>query len=130
MERKRARRSRSWKPCARGWEKILRSWERRRPSWLADKYGYNHSDEDADDEDEDDEGNTAAPPTPVPPTAAAEVIAVNEEDPMAMVPEQEAPKTHEVILADAEPELQQPCLFNMIVRDYEESPSRMMDDLH
>jgi hypothetical protein len=58
------------------------------------------------------------------------VIAVNEEDPMEMVPEQEAPKTHEVILVDAEPELQQPCLFNMIVRDYEESPSRMMDDLH
>jgi hypothetical protein len=42
---------------------------------------------------------------------------------------------HEVILADAEPELSQPCVFNMITRDYKESSVRMengpheMDDL-
>jgi hypothetical protein len=37
---------------------------------------------------------------------------------------------HEVFLADAEPELLQPCFYNFLLRDYEESPSRMMDDLH
>jgi hypothetical protein len=37
---------------------------------------------------------------------------------------------HEVILADAEPKLQQPCLFNMIMWDYEESPPRMVDGPH
>jgi hypothetical protein len=37
---------------------------------------------------------------------------------------------HEVILADAEPKLQQPRLFNMIMWDYEESPPRMVDGPH
>jgi hypothetical protein len=37
---------------------------------------------------------------------------------------------HEVILADAEPELPQPHLFNMIVREYEESPPRMVTSPH
>jgi hypothetical protein len=108
---------------------------------IADEIGLNHMGEDAineeDDEDDDDEGNVVAPPatvvppsTPVPPAATTEVITVNEEDPMEMVPEQEAPKMHGVILADVEPELPQPRLFNMIMRDYEESPSRVMDDLH
>jgi hypothetical protein len=42
----------------------------------------------------------------------------------------------ELILVDAEPEPPQPCLFNMIMRDYEESPPRMengpqeLDDLN
>jgi hypothetical protein len=36
---------------------------------------------------------------------------------MEIVHEQEAPEVHEVILADAEPELPQPHLFNMIMRD-------------
>jgi hypothetical protein len=36
----------------------------------------------------------------------------------------------EVISADAEPKLPQPRLFNVIMRDYEESPSRMMDGPH
>jgi hypothetical protein len=106
---------------------------------FTDKYGYYHSDEDADDEDEDDNngGNATAPPAaaapppaPVPPAAAIEVITINKEDPMEMVPKQKSLEAHEGILADAEPELPQPRLFNMIVRDYEESPSRMMDDLH
>jgi hypothetical protein len=47
----------------------------------------------------------APPPVPVPPIAAPEVIIIEEGDPMEMVPEQEAPKAHEVILANAEPEL-------------------------
>jgi hypothetical protein len=38
--------------------------------------------------------------------------------------------THDVILADVEPEPPQPRLFNMIMRDYEESPPRMENGLH
>jgi hypothetical protein len=37
---------------------------------------------------------------------------------------------HEVILVDVEPESPQPCLFNMIMRDYEESPPRMENGPH
>jgi hypothetical protein len=55
---------------------------------------------------------------------------IEDEALMEMVPEQEAPKVDEVILADAEPELPQPHLFNMIMRDYEESPLRMVNGLH
>jgi transcriptional/translational regulatory protein YebC/TACO1 len=46
-----------------------------------------------------------------------------------MVPEQEAPMAHEVILADAEPKLPQPPLYRTLMREYKESLSRMMDDL-
>jgi hypothetical protein len=48
---------------------------------------------------------------------------------MEMVPEQEAPMAHEVILADAEPEMSQPRLYLTLMRDYEERPPRMMEDL-
>jgi hypothetical protein len=93
--------------------------------------------EDEKDDDDDDDGGDAATPstavvpplTPAPPVAAALLEFVEEEDPVEMVPEQDAPVVHEVILADAEPELPQPRLYCMLMRDYEESPSRMMDDL-
>jgi hypothetical protein len=62
------------------------------------------------------------------PIAPEEII--EEEAPMEMVLEQEAPETHKVILADAERELPQPRLFNIIMRDYEESPPRMENGLH
>jgi hypothetical protein len=103
---------------------------------MAEEYGLNRTGENDDDEDEDDDdgGNAAAPlaavappPAPVPPATATKVIAINKEDPMEMVPEKEAPEVHEVVLADAEPELSQPRLFNVIMRDYEESSSRMMN---
>jgi hypothetical protein len=55
---------------------------------------------------------------------------VKEEASMEMVPEQEDPEAHEVILANAEPELPQPRLFNVIMSNYEESLSRMMNGLH
>jgi hypothetical protein len=92
---------------------------------MAEEYGLNRMGENNDDEDEDDddEGNAAAPPAPAPPTA------INEEDPMEMVPEQEGLEAHVVVLADVEPELPQSRLFNMIMRDYE-SPSRVIDDPH
>jgi hypothetical protein len=101
---------------------------------MVEEYGLNRTGENDDDEDDDDRGNAAAPlaavappPAPVPPATATKVIAINKEDPMEMVPEKEAPEVHKVVLADAEPELSQPRLFNVIMRDYEESSSRMMN---
>jgi hypothetical protein len=98
---------------------------------MVDEYGLNRMGENDDDEDEDDgdEGNAAAPPALVPPTIAPEEI-VEEEAPVEMVLEQEAPMVHEMILVDVEPELLQPHLFNMIMRAYEKSPSRMVNGLH
>jgi hypothetical protein len=55
---------------------------------------------------------------------------IEEEAPVEMVPKQEAPMAHEVILADAEPESPHHRLFNMIMRDYEESPPRMENGPH
>jgi hypothetical protein len=102
---------------------------------MAEEYGLNRTGENDDDEDDDDGGNAAAPlaaaaappPAPAPPATATKVITINKEDPMEMVPEKEAPEVHEVVLADAEPDLPQPHLFNMIMRDYEERSSRMMN---
>jgi hypothetical protein len=55
------------------------------------------------------------------------IIKEEEEDPVEMVPE--APKAQEVNLLEAEPELSQPHLYNVLMRGYEESPLRMFDDL-
>jgi hypothetical protein len=88
----------------------------------AEEYGLNHmrENDNNEDEDDDDEGNAATPPARAPLATALE----------EMVPEQEAPVAHEDILADAEPESPQPHLFNMIMRDYEESPPRMVNGQH
>jgi hypothetical protein len=102
---------------------------------MAEEYGLNRMGENDDDEDEDDEdeGNTVAPPPPMPATVPKEII--EEDAPVEMFSEQEAPVAHEVILADAEPEPPQPRLFNMNRREYKESPLRMengpqeLDDL-
>jgi hypothetical protein len=48
---------------------------------------------------------------------------------MEMVPKQEAPVVHEVILVDVELEMLQPHLYHTLMRDYEGSPPRMIDDL-
>jgi hypothetical protein len=76
---------------------------------MAEEYGLNHmgGNDDDEDEDDDDEGNATAPPVATPPAAAPEEI-VEVEAPVEMVPEQEAPVKHEVILADAEPKILQP----------------------
>jgi hypothetical protein len=100
---------------------------------MVEEYGLNRMGENDNDEDEDDddEGNTVAPPAP----AAMHEEIIEEEARVEMVPEQEAPVAHEVILEDAEREPSQPHLFNMIMRDYEESSPRMesgpqeLDDL-
>jgi hypothetical protein len=44
-----------------------------------------------------------------------------------VVLEQEAHVEHEVILANVEPKLPQPHLYRTLMRDYEQSPSRMME---
>jgi hypothetical protein len=98
---------------------------------MVKEYGLNRMGENNDDEDEDDnnEENITAPPAPVPPAVLPEQI-IEEEAPVEMVPEQETLVEQEVILVDAEPELLQARPFNMIMRDYEESPPRMANGLH
>jgi hypothetical protein len=86
--------------------------------------------EDADDEKEEevanDGGGAAAPLAAVPPAATPEEI--NDKGPVEMIPERKAPVSHEVILADAEPEMPQLRLYHALMRDYEENPLRMEDD--
>jgi hypothetical protein len=74
---------------------------------IAKETGFDCMGEDAnaEDEDDDDGGDAAAPLDPTPPAAATHEEVVVEEDPVEMVPEQEAPVAHEVILADVEPKL-------------------------
>jgi hypothetical protein len=91
-----------------------------------DRMGEYDEDEE-EDEDADDGGDAAAPPVPAPSTAALEEII--QKGPEEMVPKHEAPVGHEVILADDVPEMLQPHLYHTIMRDYEESLPRMMDDL-
>jgi hypothetical protein len=88
--------------------------------------------DDEDEEDVDDGGDAVAPPTamlpaPVPPATAPKEI--DTEGPMEMIPDEEALVPHEVILANAEPEIPQLLLHHPLMRDYEESQPRMMDDL-
>jgi hypothetical protein len=71
-------------------------------------------------------GCDTAPPGP----AAMPEEIINEEAHVEIVPKLEAPVAHEVILVDAESEPPQPRLFNMIMRDYEESPPRMVNGPH
>jgi hypothetical protein len=91
-----------------------------------DRMGEDAKDE-GEDEDANDGGDAAAPPVPEIPAAAHEEI--DDDGPMEMVPKQDAPMAHEVILANAEPEMLQPHLYHTLMRDYEESPPRRMDDL-
>jgi hypothetical protein len=72
---------------------------------ITNEIGLNLMGEDVkDDEYDDDGGDATAPPAivpspvPMPPAAAHEATVIEEEDPMEMVLEQEAPVAHEVIL--------------------------------
>jgi hypothetical protein len=47
---------------------------------------------------------------------------------MEVIPEQEVPMVHEVIMAEAEPEIPQLRLYHVLMRDYEENPLRLEDD--
>jgi hypothetical protein len=87
-------------------------------------------DED-DEEDADNRGDAAAPPAAAPPPLAppaAVLEEIDEEGPIEAIPEQEALMPHEVVLADAEPEMPQLCLYHALMRDYEENPLRLEDD--
>jgi hypothetical protein len=101
---------------------------------IASETGLDCIGEDKDEEykeDTDDGGDAAAPPTaaqppPVPPTAVFEEI--NEEGPMEVIQEQEVLMPHEVVMAEAEPEVPQLRLYRALMRDYEENPLRLEDD--
>jgi hypothetical protein len=80
------------------------------------------TEDEEEDEDADDRGDAAAPPIATPEE-------IDDEGPVEMFPEQEAPVAHEVILVDVELEMLQPLLYHAHMRDYEESPPRKMDDL-
>jgi hypothetical protein len=58
------------------------------------------------------------------------VIIIEEEDPVEMVPKQEALEAHEVILTDTKSEPPQPYLYSVLMRDHEVNPSKMMADLN
>jgi hypothetical protein len=96
---------------------------------IAKETGLECMGEDAEEDEDANNGEVvAAPSIPVLPTAAPEEV-VTLEDTVEMVPKQEAPVALEVILVDLEPEMWQPRLYHALMRDYEESLPRMMDDL-
>jgi hypothetical protein len=84
-----------------------------------------------EEEDADDRGDATAPPIAAspplaPPAAVPEEI--NEEGPMEAIPGQEVPLPHEVVMAEAEPEIPQLCLYRTLMRDYEENLLKLEDD--
>jgi hypothetical protein len=102
---------------------------------IARETGLDRIGEDEDDEEEEEDADdgedatiplAAKPPPPAPPTAAPEEI--DDEGPVEMNLEQEAPVPHEVILADAELEMPQLCLYHALMKDYEENLLRIKDD--
>jgi hypothetical protein len=93
--------------------------------------GLDRMGEDEEEEDADDGGDVAAPPATAPPPLAPPTAMpeeINEEGPMEAVPEQEVPMPHEVVMAEAEPEIPQLRLYRALMRDYEENPLRLEDD--
>jgi hypothetical protein len=64
----------------------------------------------------------------MPPAATPEKV--NDEGLVEMILEREAPVLHEAILAHAEPDMPQLCLYHALMRDYEEDPLRMEDDFN
>jgi hypothetical protein len=82
--------------------------------------------DEEEEEDGDDGGDAAAPPPPTAPAAVPEEI--NEEGRMEAILEQEVPTLHEVVMAEAEPEIPQLRLYRALMRDYEETPLWLEDD--
>jgi hypothetical protein len=102
---------------------------------IAREMGLDRMSEDEDEEEEkedaDDGGEAAAPPATAPPPLAPPAVVpeeINEEGPVEAIPEQEALMPHEVVLADAEPEMPQLRLYHALMRDNEENPLRLEDD--
>jgi hypothetical protein len=74
---------------------------------IARETGLDCMGEDEDDEEEEDDaddgGDAAAPPTTVPPPPVPPAVApeeIDDEGPVEVIPEQEAPVLHEVVLVD------------------------------
>jgi hypothetical protein len=87
--------------------------------------------DDEEEEDANDGGDVAAPPAAAPPPPMAPTTVpeeINEEGPMEAIPEQEVSMPHEVIMAEAEPEIPQLRLYRALMRDYEENPLSLEDD--
>jgi hypothetical protein len=104
---------------------------------IAREIGLDRMEEDEDDdeeeEDADDGGDAAAPPAAAPPPPTPSVATpeeINEEGPVEVIPEQEAPVPHQVIPADAELAMPQLRLYHGLMRDYEENPLRVEDDFN
>jgi hypothetical protein len=102
---------------------------------IARETGQDRMGEDEDDEekeeDADDRGDVAASPAAAPPSPTPNATApeeIDEEGPVEVIPEQEVLMPHEVVLADAEPEVPQLRLYHALMRDYEENPLRLEDD--
>jgi hypothetical protein len=100
---------------------------------IAREMGLDHmgEDEEEEEEDADDRGDATAPlaaasPPLAPPAAMPEEI--NEEGPMEVIPRQEVPLPHEVIMAEAESEKPQLRLYHTLMRDCVENPLRLEDD--
>jgi hypothetical protein len=102
---------------------------------IARETGLDRLGEDADDGEDDEDANdggdatappASTPPPPTPPTAMPEEV--DDGGPVEMIFERESPVPHEVILADAEPEMPQLRLYHALMRDYEEHPLWMEDD--
>jgi hypothetical protein len=88
-------------------------------------------DEEEQEENADDGGVVATPPATTPPPLAPPTAVpkdINEEGPVEVIPEPEAPMPHVDALADADPKVPQFLLYHALLRDYEENPLRMEDD--
>jgi hypothetical protein len=99
---------------------------------IAREMGLDCMGEDEDDEEDTDKrGNAvappaAAPPPPVPPFAAP--VEIDEDGPMEVIVEQEAPMPHEDDPTDAELVVPQLRLYHALMREYEENLLRLEDD--
>jgi DnaJ-domain-containing protein 1 len=103
---------------------------------IAREMGLDRMGEDEDDEEEKEDADngedaTTPPAAATPPPAPLAVMPeeIDEEGLVEVIPEQESSMPHEVILADAEPEMPQQRLYHAPMRDYEENPLRLEDDL-
>jgi hypothetical protein len=92
---------------------------------IARETGLNCLGEDAEDEEEDEDADDGGDAT-APPAALPEEI--DDECPVEVIPVEQAPVPHEVVVADVEPEIAELRLYHAVRRDYEENPLSMMDD--
>jgi hypothetical protein len=98
---------------------------------IARETGLDRMGEDEEEEDADNGGDAAAPPAAAPPLPVPSAVVpeeINEEGPTEAIQEQGVSMPHEVIMAEAEPEIPHLRLYRALMRDYEENPLRLEDD--